>query len=645
MIEPRDYPPEPPLSHWRSPAVYDAVLDQEFLAPLETAAAAGEVPAALQDDVLRRLHWYFTVDGRERAPTMTLTREGAGQFHERVARIMRHIAPEAIARLDPAVVSVEIKHVLLSYQGLNHVAAARVDACDHVMGLVRVSYYLHGAVPEETWLLDGQPVTPAHAKYRGCLYFHQLRLRQRIVWLPYGEAQQLTLQLAGQAHPLSLEPACFDWPAPRGERAISLAAARAAFHVGRGGRRGPEPRGLPGFKAWVLQTLARLPWVRRRYRNAWVFIDRDVNANDNAEVLYHWVRQQHPEINAWFLLNPDSVDWARLKAAGVRLVPPGIRRKLLILNSQHIISSHTEYTSGGLDAKVYGQAMQWKYTFPQHGVIKDDLHHWLGPCGFDCFITSSPAEHDSIVADDTGYPYTTKEVALTGLPRHDRLIRLWRQQPDRQDSRRKLLVMPTWRGGVFEERMRGLGEAERQQAFAQTQYARAWKSLLHNQELHDLLERHGWQLVFMPHSNTLPYLAYFELPAAVEALTSVSSAAFASAGAMLTDYTSAVFEMALLRKPVFYYQFDREFFYGGGHNWRPGYFDYDRDGFGPVAQDEAALLAYLQAFLARGGEVEPQYLARMQAAMPLDDGQSCQRVYDSICALERPWRAGERGSA
>lgn len=636
MIDPPDYPHEPPLSHWRNPAVYDEVLEREFLQPLEVAAAAGGVQAALQDDLLRRLHWYFSVDGRERAPTMTLTAERAPAFHALVARLMRHISPAAIAALDAAVVSVEVKHVLLSYLQLTHQSAAVVDACDHEQGLVRVSYYLHGAPPAETWLLDGEPLQPAYAKYRGCRYFHQLRLRQRTVWLPYGEARRLSLQLDGQAHALSLSPASFDWPQAQGDtHGVALAEARREFPAGKGGRRQPRPGGLSGLKARVLLALARLPLVRRHFRAAWVFVDRDVNADDNAEHLYRWVRQHHPEINAWFLLNRDSPDWGRLKAEGVRLLPPGFRRKLLTLNARHIVSSHTDYAFGGMDRVLYGQAMRWQYSFLQHGVSMHDLHHWLGPCNFDCFITSSPAEYESIVADDSGYPYTAKEVVLTGLPRHDRLLRLNRQ-PGHQPAR-TLLVMPTWRAGVFEENMRGLGKVERQQAFAQTQYARTWKSLLHNRDLHALLERHGWRLVFMPHSNTLPYLAFFELPAAVEAVTSVSSSAFVDAGALLTDYTSVAFEMALLRKPVFYYQFDREFFYGGGHNWRPGYFDYDRDGFGPVALDEATLLAQLERFLAQGGEMEAQYLARQQRAMPLQDEGACERVYQSILRLRQPW--------
>jgi CDP-glycerol glycerophosphotransferase (TagB/SpsB family) len=88
--------------------------------------------------------------------------------------------------------------------------------------------------------------------------------------------------------------------------------------------------------------------------------------------------------------------------------------------------------------------------------------------------------------------------------------------------------------------------------------------------------------------------------------------------------------MGFLRRPTFYYQFDREQFYGGGHNWRPGYFDYDRDGFGPAARTEEELLSHLLPFLQGGCRCDPKYLARMQLAMPYPDDQACLRVFESI---------------
>ena len=61
---------------------------------------------------------------------------------------------------------------------------------------------------------------------------------------------------------------------------------------------------------------------------------------------------------------------------------------------------------------------------------------------------------------------------------------------------------------------------------------------------------------------------------------------FAKTALLVTDYSSVAFEIAYIEKPVIYYQFDAEQFYGGGHLGFGGYFDFARDGFGPVCETE-----------------------------------------------------------
>lgn len=634
---------EPATSFWRDLTTYDSVLENNFITPLEEAVKQhGLVPRALQLFVLQQLHWYFTVDMRERAPTVALTPSQAPMFHDRLRRIMQHIDAEVLEDLGLQHVSVEVRHALLSYKSPVMHSIVALDAYDHDQGLVRLSYYLHGDPPSESFLIDGVSAKPAYAKYRGCRYFHTLLLRQRIVWLSVARATELNVLLAGVAVPVIVGRAQFKATGVMGSTAemvdntAQLKFARAAYPPGKGGQE-PLPQGWLGLKVRLLLALARLSMVRRKYAKAWVFVDRNENADDSAEHLYRWVRQNHPEVNAWFLLSPASVDWSRLAAEGFRLVPPGLMRQLLILNSEHIISSHAEYVFGGFDRGLYGCAMQWRYTFLQHGVINNDLSHWLGPREFDCFVTSSPAEHESIVGDDSAYPYTDREVRRTGLPRHDRLLQM-SQQAKGVDVN-MLLVMPTWRGNLVDSRATGSTAAERMAIFAASDYARHWRALLRNEELHSLATQHGQRVVFMPHPNAVAYVDAFDLPEHVQVVTakdSVIQQVLASSVGFITDYTSVAFEMAFLRRPVFYYQFDRDCFYSGGHNWREGYFDYERDGFGPVAFTESELLRNLNRYFLNHAQPAPEYLLRMERAMPDRDDQACRRVFESVCSLRKP---------
>ena len=630
---------EPETAIWRDKSTYSERLVANLLDPLEAASKQfGKAPAELQRSVIEHLHWYFAVDSRERAPTVLVDESMAVGFHEIIYRIMRHIDIGTIKSL-PAQISAEIKHALLSYKSLRCHSPVTIDAVDHDQRLVRITYFLHGEKPSEIFLLDGRETRPAFKKYRACKYFRRTLLRQRIVWLPITHENDIEVLLDGKLTTIVVGNADFieDNATTSSTGQGLLAKAHLVFPPNRNGRQ-PLPFNLSGFKAFFLRWLACLPPIRKRFEKAWVFVDRENDADDSAEHLYRWVKFNHPEINAWFLLTKSSYDWPRLNAEGFRLVPPGMKRKLLILNSDHIISSHTEYKDGMFDKERYGDLMRWRFTFPQHGVIKDDLSHWLSNQPFDIFVTSSPDEHASIVNDDTPYTYTAREMRRTGLPRHDRLLR-YAQELALSDIQ-VFLVMPTWRGGLVDSRAPKVMKEGPLKNFAESEYAQRWGAFIRHPELHDLLSKHGIKLVFMPHANAVPYIEAFALPPDIEVATADKTSIqklFARSTALVTDYTSVAFTFALLRRTVFYYQFDRESFYGGNHNWREGYFSYERDGFGPLSLNQEELLIQIRSFLEHGARTEPKYLARMEHAMPDVDGHSCERLFEEIMNIRKPY--------
>ena len=136
-------------------------------------------------------------------------------------------------------------------------------------------------------------------------------LRQRIIWLPAGAADTLSVRLDGRLVPVTLDPENLlaDNMLAAESHGPSMAEIRCAYPRGKG-RGGPLPWNVGGLKARLMLLLAKLPWVRQKFARAWVFMDRDIDADDNAEHLYRWVRKHHPEVNAWFARQ----EFARLEA-------------------------------------------------------------------------------------------------------------------------------------------------------------------------------------------------------------------------------------------------------------------------------------------------------------------------------------------
>jgi len=96
----------------------------------------------------------------------------------------------------------------------------------------------------------------------------------------------------------------------------------------------------------------------------------------------------------------------------------------------------------------------------------------------------------------------------------------------------------------------------------------------------------------------------------------------------VTDYSSAVFDFVYLEKPVVYCQTDEI-------HYNRGYFDYERDGFGPVVHDTDALVDILVAAMRAGCPLEEPYLSRVNAFFAFRDRNNCKRVTEAILAADR----------
>ncbi|HGG0923194.1 TPA: CDP-glycerol:glycerophosphate glycerophosphotransferase [Campylobacter coli] len=350
--------------------------------------------------------------------------------------------------------------------------------------------------------------------------------------------------------------------------------------------------------------------------NIWLLMDRDYEADDNAEHLYRYIMQNHPEQKIVFALRKESLDWERLEKEGFNLVEFGsLEFERIIKKASKVISSHADgYLTRYITSKQ-------QFIFLQHGVIKNDLSKWLNSKKIDLFITSTKAEYDSIANDYNHYKFGKKEVVLTGLARHDALLK------NNQCNARQIVIMPTWRANIVGV---ALGSSKRglQSDFTQSEYFKKWNLLLNSNILQKLCEKYDYTVVFNPHRNIIPYLKEFNIPSYIKIASQNESLQklFCNSSLMITDYSSVAFEMAYLNKPVIYYQFDHEEFFSS-HTLQKGYFDYEKDGFGPVVENEENLLKQLENLLQNDCNPFGIYKDNIDLTFAFKDGKCCERIY------------------
>ncbi len=394
-------------------------------------------------------------------------------------------------------------------------------------------------------------------------------------------------------------------------------------------------RARTGFVPWwvePLRSLASRPRVKRRFEGVWLLMDRDIQADDNAEHLYRHILRTHPKIRAYFVLRRSSHDWNRLKREGFRLIAFGsLSHKLAFLNCRVLASSHVDGYIVNFLPKKWFPGMAWhKFVFLQHGVTQGDISNWINQKPIDCIIAAGRPEWEAFTAERGRYRHSTHEVRLTGLPRFDQLL------SDRRSTTKTLLVMPTWREYVVGTVQGKSNRRTLREGFEMTRYAQSWRWLLNSEQLHSLARQYGYRIVFFPHANIAPYQSQFNLNPAVVMRTHEQGSvqeALASATVLITDYSSVAFDMAFLQRAVLYFQFDRGDFYSGEHLYAQGYFDHERDGFGPCCSNDTDLLGALEQLLRNSGFPEPQYLERMERFFPYRDNKNCERVLGVIFEL------------
>ncbi len=372
--------------------------------------------------------------------------------------------------------------------------------------------------------------------------------------------------------------------------------------------------------AQIHKKMQKLKIQRAKNKDLWILADAAFRADDNAEHLYRYIAKNHPKQNIAFILQKSSKDYARLEKEGFKLSDPkSFKFKYLLHKADKIISSH-------IDKYIFnafgGETLRTKdFIFLQHGVTKDDLSSWLNKRKIDCFITSTKREFESITKDYNAYKFSTKEMALTGLARHDALLRT------NQTHSKQILIMPTWRqylgAGIRNFRRK------RNENFTQSKYYICWKSLLNSEFLKELCQKYKYELVFNPHPHIEIYTENFKLNSFIKFGNEIPlQELFAKSALLITDYSSVAFEMAYLGKAVLYYQFDKEEFFANHLN--PGYFSYEKDGFGPVCYTEEALLQALELALKNECEPKEPYKTRLENSFEFKDGKCCERIYEKI---------------
>lgn len=389
-------------------------------------------------------------------------------------------------------------------------------------------------------------------------------------------------------------------------------------------KRSEQKAGVARIMCSILKFFQRKP--------IWLISDRRFKAGDNGEAFFRYLVNNHKDINTYFVVSKNCPDYEKMRKVGRVLDKNSFKHKLLLLLSEYIISSHADLDCYnpfiGYSDPYRDYLAENKFIFLQHGVIIHNLPDYLNKYNKNItgMITTAIPEYNSMIDENNGYFYTENNIWLTGLPRFDRLY----------DNREKMItIIPTWRKYLMANIDSQTGFWKEKDGFLESEFYKFYNNILNNERLLEAAEKFNYQIAFFPHPNLQMCLNLFNRDnrvAFIEWDTEYREV-YAKSDLVLTDYSSAIFDFAYLRKPVIYMHFDEETFFSGNHTLTKGYFDYQRDAFGEVEYTVEETVDRIIEYMENGCQLKDKYRARIDNFFAFNDKNNCQRVYDEIMKL------------
>lgn len=349
--------------------------------------------------------------------------------------------------------------------------------------------------------------------------------------------------------------------------------------------------------------------------------ERGTDARDNGLYFFRYLKTNHPEKKAYYVISKDSVDLRNLSLYSDSIISfQSFKHYVLIWRAKYLISTHLhgfapDSVLSRLITRYFDIYRSRVIVSLKHGITKDFLPVLkYDNTKLDLVIAGAKPEYDYMVEK---YGYPRDNIQYTGFCRFDGLHDF--------KVKRQILLMPTWRSWLNKDN------------FLNSEYYDNYYSLLSNQDLTSFLRENKIKLVFYPHHEVQPFLNTFK-EIESENIIIASKADYdvqellKESLLLITDYSSVFFDFAYMLKPVIFYQFDMEQY--RKMHYSEGYFDYNQS-FGPVTNDVISLLYNLEKSKEAGWVMAYNYIKCAREYFPLHDKCNCARVFNCINKIKK----------
>lgn len=361
-------------------------------------------------------------------------------------------------------------------------------------------------------------------------------------------------------------------------------------------------------------------------KRIWIVYEKQCErAQDNGFYFFKYCMENLPpeeRKRIFFVIDPHSTDYERVKPYSSNVLKfMSYRQFLYCIAAEMLVGSETKIhlspvrSRPGYTKHKLAKTMTF---FLQHGVMafkRTDKR--MGATGWhpvDYFLVSSEREQDVITGS---FGYDAEHVPVLGQARWDAL-------EDHSDpAAPKILLMPTWREWLSNDS---------EEEFMQTDFYQSYQQLLNDPALEECLAEHNATLQVFLHPLFLHLSHLFnsknEHVQILQPDDAPLNQIIMGCSAMVTDYSSAVWDAVYQGKPALFFHFDRPLYM----EKTGSYIDFETELPGDCYMDAQSLIDGLRKTIEGGFVPSEQQEASVARWYAHRDKNNCKRIYE--CALE-----------
>lgn len=357
-------------------------------------------------------------------------------------------------------------------------------------------------------------------------------------------------------------------------------------------------------------------------KNIWLGFEKfSQTAQDNGFAMFNYVQENNLNDNYYYVLSKDSKDYEHIKNNNKNILPHmSYRYFIMLYAAKLLIASETPRHVHNIrirSGRASKTVQEKKSVFLQHGVTgfkkSDVFKKSEGRGNFNLVVATSEIEKEIL---HENWLYDEDEIAVTGFSRWDLL-----EDSSQKQERKRIFVMPTWRSWM---------EDMPKDEFINTDYYHNYMGFLSSERLFNLLEDNNMEIVFFLHPKFKGYISEFEAPNNRVKLYSFGdikvNEMIMSSSIMISDYSSATWDMFYLDKPVLFFQFDHEKY----ESYEGSYLNMDEELFGPRAFTVEQLITEIERTIANNFALEESYEEKRKYYFKYHDRNNSKRIYEKI---------------